>query len=177
MICTERPLISTNSGFKIAETVKQINCQWYSQQYVEEINLNRLESNSTELKQDQEHLERLLQQEQTLKNILLFLCSIPPESNLRLVLQLALIAEIPDEQLELLLVQLQSPRSLESLLLEANILTQILEADGKVEIPLENWLLEAMDLTGLVIPTSLSGTQFLLEELAKNLVHDIQIKG
>ena len=168
MICTERPLIPSKSSLKIAETFKQINCQWHSQQYVE-VNVNRLESNSTELKQSQEHLERLLQEEQTLKNILLFLCSIPPESNLRLVLQLALVAYIPNDRLELLLVQLQSPCSLESLLLEADILTQILEADGKLEAPKENLLLEAMDLTGLVVPTSLSGAQFLLEELSKNL--------
>ena len=107
---------------------------------------------------------------------MIFLCSISPETNLRLVLQLALAAYIPDDQLESLLVQLQSPRSLESLLLDADILTEILEADDQLGAAEENFLLEAMDFTGLVVPSSLSGAQFLLEELAHNLVQEMHLK-
>ncbi len=63
----------------------------------------------------------------------------------------------------------QSKRHLERLLLDLiflkNILTQILEAGGELGEAEENMLLEAMELTRLVVPNSLSGAQFLLEEL------------
>ena len=63
----------------------------------------------------------------------------------------------------------QSKGHLERLLVDLqilkNILTQILEAGGKLGEAEENMLLEAMELTRLVVPNSLSGAQFLLEEL------------
>ena len=65
----------------------------------------------------------------------------------------------------------QSKGHLERLLLDLqilkNILTQILEAGGKLGEAEENMLLEALELTHLVVPNSLSGEQFLLEELEK----------
>ncbi len=165
---------------KIAETetVKEITCQWGSLDFQYGYALvNTSEWNPTQLRQSKEHLSRLLQDTQTLKNILIFLCSIPPETNLRLVLQLALAAYIPDDKLQVLFSQLQSTRSLESLLGEADLLTQILEADGFLGEAESNLLLEAMEFTGLIVPTSLSGAQFLLKELSQNLVNEMHIKA
>ena len=162
---------------KIAETetVKEITCQWGSLDFQYGYALvNTSEWNPTQLLL--EHLSWLLQEPQTLKKILIFLCSIPPETNLRLVLQLALAAYIPDDKLQVLFSQLQSTRSLESLLGEADILTQILEADGQLGEAESNLLLEAMEFTGLIVPTSLSGAQFLLDELSQNLVQEMHIK-
>ncbi|MEM9003916.1 MAG: hypothetical protein AAGE59_10360 [Cyanobacteria bacterium P01_F01_bin.86] len=107
---------------------------------------------------------------QALKEILVFLCSIPPETNLRLMLQLALAAYIPPEQREALFNQLQSDRPLEKLLLEDGILTQILAADGELSDAEDNTLFEAMDLMGLVVPSDLSGAQVLMDELSKGLM-------
>lgn len=128
--------------------------------------------NKNDIKQ---HLERLLLDTQTLKNILIFLCSIPPETNLRLVLQLALAANIPDDKREEINAQLLSNRSLENLLGECDILTQILEADGKLGEAEENMLFEAMQLIGLVVPSNLSGAKILLEELSQNLIQEIKL--
>ena len=115
--------------------------------------LDELSQNLVQEMHIKQYLSWLLQDTQTLKNILIFLCSIPPETNLRLVLQLALAAYIPDDKLQVLFSQLQSARSLESL------------------------LLEAMEFTGLIVPTSLSGAQFLLKELSQNLVNEMHIKA
>ncbi|MEO1376621.1 MAG: hypothetical protein AAFW70_20465 [Cyanobacteria bacterium J06635_10] len=122
-----------------------------------------------------QHLEGLLLDTQTLKNILIFLCSIPPETNLRLVLQLALAANIPDDKREEINTLLLSNRSLENLLGESDILTQILEADGKLGEAEENMLFEAMQLIGLVVPSNLSGAKILLEELSQNLIQEIKL--
>ena len=177
MICTEKPLKPNKSSLNIAETVKGINCQGSNLNWLYgEASVNPSASKPMQLRQSKKHFEELLQEPQTLKNILIFLCSISPETNLRLVLQLALAAYIPDDQLESLLVQFQSPRSLESLLLDADILTQILEADGQLGAAEENFLLEAMDFTGLIVPSSLSGAQFLLEDLSHNLVQEMHLK-
>ena len=111
---------------------------------------------------------------QTLKKILIFLCSIPPETNLRLMLQLALAAEVPDEKREALFGQLQNDRDLESLLLETDILSQILAADDALGEAEDNMLLEAMESIGLVVPSNLSGAKVLLEELSQNLTKEIQ---
>lgn len=121
-----------------------------------------------------QHLEELLLDTQTLKNVLIFLCSIPPETNLRLVLQLALAARIPDDKREEINAQLLSNRSLENLLGECDILTQILEADGFLGEAEENMLFEAMQLVGLVVPSNLSGAKILLEELSQNLIQEIK---
>ncbi|GEM_PF-3974192 len=119
-------------------------------------------------------LEELLLNSQIIKNMLILLCSIPPESNLRLVLQVALAAHIPDDKRQEIIAQLGSNRSLENLLLECDILTQILEADGKLGEAEENMLFEAMQLIGLVVPSNLSGAKILVEELSKNLAEEIR---
>ena len=174
MIGTEKLLRSNKSGLKIAETIKGISSQGDSlEREYEQASINTSASDLTLMRESFWELEGLLQEPQTLNNILIFLCSISPETNLRLALQLALAADIPDERLESLAAQLQDSRSLESLLLEANILTQILEADGQIGVAEENLLLEAMELTGLIVPTSFLGAQFLLEELSQNLVQEI----
>lgn len=129
------------------------------------------QENSNHIKQP---VEELLLNSQIIKNILILLCSIPPESNLRLVLQVALAADIPDDKKQEINAQLGSNRSLENLLLECDILTQILEADGKLGEAEENMLFEAMQLIGLVVPSNLSGAKILLEELSKNLAEEIR---
>ena len=111
---------------------------------------------------------------QILKKVLVFLCSIPPETNLRLMLQLALAAQIPDDKQKTLFDQLQSDRALESLLLESNILTQILEADGELGEAEDNMLFEAMEAIGLVVPSNLSGAHVLLAELSQQLADEIK---
>lgn len=122
-----------------------------------------------------QHPERILLDTQTLKNVLIFLYSIPPETNLRLVLQLALAAYVPYDKREKINAQLLSNRSLENLLGECDILTQIIEADGKLGEAEENMLFEAMQFVGLVVPSNLSGAKILLEELSQNLIQEIRL--
>ena len=110
---------------------------------------------------------------QVLTKIVAFLCSVPPESHLRLALQLALAADIPDSKRQELFAQLQSERTLPEMLLEDNLLTHILAADGKIGDAEENMLLEAMDKIGLVVPNSMKGAELLLEDLSSNLADEV----
>ena len=110
----------------------------------------------------------------TLKKIITFLCSVPPESNLRFMLQLALAAEIPNDKREELVSILQDERPLEQLLLDEKLLTQILEANGKLGEAEDNMLFEAMESIGLVVPSDLSGAEVLLSEMSEQLVEDIK---
>lgn len=110
-----------------------------------------------------------------LKQILIFICSIPPETHLRLVLQLALAADVPNENLEAISAQLLSDRSLESLILEDSILTHILEADGVLGVAEENVLFEVMEFMGLVVPSNFLGAKILLEELSQNFVNETRM--
>lgn len=110
---------------------------------------------------------------QSLKKILAFLCSVPPKTNLRLALQLALAADIPLEKRNALFAQICSDRTLENLLLEAGILAQIVEADGELGEAESNMLFEAMDSIGLVVPDDLSGATLLLDDLSQRLAEEL----
>lgn len=114
---------------------------------------------------------------QLLKKILAFLCSVPPETNLRLALQLALAADIPDDKRQVLFAKLQSDRSLKNLV-EDKLLTQILEADGELGEAESNMLFEAMESIGLVVPNDLMGAELILEDLSSNLANEIaEVEG
>ena len=103
-----------------------------------------------------------------------FLCSVPPDSNLRLMLQLALAVSIPDEKYEKLLLPMQGDKDLSELLEKENLLASLLEADGHLEEAEKNMLLEAMEKVGLVIPMKIQMLDVLTQELSVNLVNEIE---
>lgn len=109
---------------------------------------------------------------QLLKKVLTFLCSVPPETNLRLALQLALAADIPDSKRQELFAKLKSDIPLEDLLKD-KLLAQILEADGELGEAESNMLLEAMESIGLVVPSDLAGAELILDDLSSNLTNEI----
>ncbi|MEG4321292.1 MULTISPECIES: hypothetical protein [unclassified Microcoleus] len=110
-----------------------------------------------------------------LGKIMAFLCSIPPDSNLRLMLQLALAVSIPQEKYEKLLWPMQQEdKDWLSLLQEENLLMNLINADGCLEESEENMLLEVMDKIGIVVPMKMQMIDVLTEELVANLVKEIE---
>jgi len=110
-----------------------------------------------------------------LGKIMAFLCSIPPDSNLRLMLQLALAVSIPQEKYEKLLLPMQQEdKDWLSLLQEENLLMNLINADGCLEESEENMLLEVMDKIGIVVPMKMQMIDVLTEELVENLVKEIE---
>jgi len=109
-----------------------------------------------------------------LGKIMAFLCSIPPDSNLRLMLQLALAVSVPQEKYEKLLLPMQSGKDLLSLLQEENLLVNLIEADGSLEESEQNMLLEAMDKVGIVVPMKMQMIDVLTQELTANLAQEIE---
>jgi hypothetical protein len=110
-----------------------------------------------------------------LGKIMAFLCSIPPDSNLRLMLQLALAVSIPQEKYEKLLWPMQQEdKDWLSLLQEQNLLMNLINADGCLEESEENMLLEVMDKIGIVVPMKMQMIDVLTEELVANLVKEIE---
>lgn len=110
-----------------------------------------------------------------LGKIMAFLCSIPPDSNLRLMLQLALAVSIPQEKYEKLLWPMQQEdKDWLSLLQEDNLLMNLINADGCLEESEENMLLEVMDKIGIVVPMKMQMIDVLTEELVANLVKEIE---
>ncbi|MGK7873928.1 MAG: hypothetical protein AB4426_11630 [Xenococcaceae cyanobacterium] len=110
----------------------------------------------------------------TLGKIMAFLCSVPPDSHLRLMLQLALAVSIPDDKHEKLLFSIKGDKDLVDLLAKENLLASLIEADGNLEEAEENMLLEAMEKLGLVVPLKMQMVDALLEELSQNLVDEIR---
>lgn len=104
-----------------------------------------------------------------LGKIMAFLCSIPPNSNLRLILQLALAVSVPEEKHEKLLLPLQEGKNLLSLLQEENLLVNLINADGRLEESEQNMLLEVMDKVGIVVPMKMQMIDVLTQELTENL--------
>ena len=109
----------------------------------------------------------------SLGKIIAFLSSVPPNSHLRLMLQLALAASIPDEQREKLLSPLTDEKDLVELI-EDKLLFNLMNADGELDEAEENMLLEAMENVGLVVPSNLSGAEVLLEELSEKLIDELE---
>lgn len=103
-----------------------------------------------------------------------FLCSVPPDSNLRLMLQLALAVSVPDEKYEKLLVPMQGTQDLSDLLEKDNLLASLLEADGHLEEAEKNMLLEAMEKVGLVVPMKMQMLDVLTQELSDHLVDELE---
>lgn len=112
--------------------------------------------------------------QKNLGKIIAFLCSVPPESNLRLLLQLALAVSVPDEKYEKLLLPLLEDKDLIDLLHNKNLLTNLLEADGNLEEAEKNMLFEAMEQVGLVVPMQMKMIDVLTQELSVNLVDEIE---
>jgi hypothetical protein len=103
-----------------------------------------------------------------------FLCSVPPDSNLRLMLQLALAVSVPDEKYEKLLIPMQGDKDLSELLEKDNLLASLLEADGNLEEAEKNMLLEAMEKVGLVVPMKMQMLDVLTQELSDHLVDELE---
>ncbi len=110
----------------------------------------------------------------TLGKIMAFLCSVPPDSNLRLMLQLALAVSVPDEKYEKLLLPMQGDKDLSELLQKDNLLASLLEADGHLEEAEKNMLLEAMEKVGLVVPMKMQLLDVLTQELSAYLVDELE---
>jgi hypothetical protein len=110
----------------------------------------------------------------TLGKIMAFLCSVPPDSNLRLMLQLALAVSVPDEKYEKLLIPMQGDKDLSELLEKDNLLASLLEADGNLEEAEKNMLLEAMEKVGLVVPMKMQMLDVLTQELSDHLVDELE---
>jgi hypothetical protein len=104
-----------------------------------------------------------------LGKIMAFLCSIPPNSNLRLILQLALAVSVPEEKREKLLLPMQECENLLSLLQDENLLVNLINADGLLEESEQNMLLEVMDKVGIVVPMQMQMIDVLTQELTENL--------
>jgi hypothetical protein len=109
-----------------------------------------------------------------LGKIMAFLCSVPPNSNLRLMLQLALAVSVPEEKYEKLLLPMQEDKDLISLLQADNLLANLINADGFLEESEQNMLLEAMDKVGIVVPMKIQMIDVLTQELTENLVKELE---
>jgi hypothetical protein len=109
----------------------------------------------------------------TLGKIMAFLASIPPRSHLRLMFQLALAVEVPQAQRDQLLLPLREDKDLGELILNENLLSRLIEADGILEEAEKNMLGEVMDQVGLVVPLSLEMKDEVIEQLSHNLFEEI----
>ena len=116
----------------------------------------------------------ILMDSKQLGKIMAFLCSIPPNSNLRLMLQLALAVSVPQDKYEKLLLPMQQDKDLRSLLEENDLLMNLINADGFLEESEQNMLMEAMDKVGIVVPMNMQMIDVLTEELTANLVTEIE---
>jgi len=105
--------------------------------------------------------------------IMAFLCSIPPDSHLRLMLQLALTVSIPPDKYEQLLLPIQQENNFYALLEKSNLLVNLINADGCLKESEENMLMEVMDKVGIVVPMKMRMIDVLTEELTENLFKEI----
>ena len=108
-----------------------------------------------------------------LRQVVLYLSRIAPDSSVRLMLQLALASEVPDETLEVLEQKISEGMSVVDLLEQDNLLVTLLEADGKIGAPEENMLYETVEQIGLAVPANRSGAEYLLDDLSKRIVKEI----
>lgn len=106
--------------------------------------------------------------------IMAFLCSIPPNTNLRLMLQLALAVSVPQEKHEKLLLPMQQEKDLRYLLEEKDLLMNLINADECLEESEQNMLIEAMDKVGIVVPMNMQMIDVLTKELTANLINEIE---
>lgn len=109
-----------------------------------------------------------------LGKIIAFLCSIPPTSNLRLMLQLALAVSVPQEKYRELLLPMQQGKDLRVLLEENNLLMNLINADSSLEESEQNMLMEAMDKVGIVVPMNMKMIDVLTDELTANLINEFE---
>lgn len=108
-----------------------------------------------------------------LRQVLLFLSRISPDSSVRLMLQLALASEVPQGTLDVLEQKIADGMSVTDLLEEDNLLMRLLDADGKIDVPEENMLYETVEQIGIAVPANRSGAEYLLEDLTRRIVKEI----
>jgi hypothetical protein len=75
----------------------------------------------------------ILMDSKQIGKIIAFLGSIPPNTRLRLILQLALTSSIPPEKYEQLLLPMYEGKDLLSLIQKENLLVNLMNADGSLE--------------------------------------------
>ena len=112
----------------------------------------------------------------TLTKIIYFLASVPPNSYLRLMLQLALSSDIPlNQHKELLSFKKdQKDQDLETLIKRENLLAKLIEADGEIGEAEEVMLLELMNQIGLFVTVEMEIKDLLLEILSENVIEEIR---
>ena len=109
-----------------------------------------------------------------LRHVLLYLARVSPDSNLRLMLQLALASDVPEDTLQVLEEKIAEGASTVDLLAHHNLLMALLEADGKIDTPEENMLYETVEQLGIAVPADRGGAQYLLTDLTGRIVREIE---
>lgn len=109
-----------------------------------------------------------------IRQVLLFLAKVPSDSNVRLMLQLALASDVPVEKFQGLEQKVLAGQSLTDLLKQEQLLVKLLEADGEIGIAEENMLFEAVDQIGLVVPSDRKGAKLLLENLTEKILKELE---
>lgn len=108
-----------------------------------------------------------------LREVLLFLSRISPDSNVRLMLQLALASEVPEDTLQVLEQRIAEGASLVDMLQQDNLLIMLLEADDKIDVPEENMLYETIEQIGIAVPADRGGAEYLLQDLTTRLIGEL----
>lgn len=109
-----------------------------------------------------------------IRQVILFLAKVPPSSSVRLMLQLALASDVPEEKLKALEGEMLTGKSLADLLKQENLLVRLLEADGEIGTAEENMLFETIEQTGIVFPTDDTGANLLLETLTESILKELE---
>lgn len=108
-----------------------------------------------------------------LREVLLFLSRISPDTNVRLMLQLALASEVPEDTLQVLEQRIAEGASLVDMLQQDNLLIMLLEADDKIDVPEENMLYETIEQIGIAVPADRGGAEYLLQDLTTRLIGEL----
>lgn len=110
-----------------------------------------------------------------LREVILYLSRVEPHSNTRLMLQLALASDVPDETLAVLETKISAGASLVDLLRDDELLLTLLEADGEIGTPEENMLYETVEQIGIAVPANRSGAHYLLRDLTARIVEEVSV--
>ena len=108
-----------------------------------------------------------------LRQVLLFLTRVSPDSNIRLMLQLALASDVPSDTLDVLEQKLGDGASVIELLRDDELLLTLLEADGEIGAPEENMLYETVEQIGIAVPANRSGAHYLLRDLTSRIIGEL----
>lgn len=108
-----------------------------------------------------------------LRHVLLYLARVNPRSNIRLMLQLALASDVPDNTVAVLQERISAGASLLELLRNDELLVTLLEADGEIGSPEEHMLYETVEQIGIAVPSDRSGARYLLRDLTARIVDEL----